>query len=72
LFSYRDPNDALQVMTRVRFMEVCHMVWGEQGVPHISAHSFRVGGATNYLRSGVPASTVKVMGRWNSDVLQYW
>ncbi|KAF9018067.1 hypothetical protein BDP27DRAFT_1440309 [Rhodocollybia butyracea] len=73
LFSYRDSRGSLQVLTRIRLMEVCHTVWEKHGSIPTTAYSFRIGGATHYLLAGVPPSTVKTLGRWNSDVfLKYW
>jgi hypothetical protein len=36
-------------------------------IARITGHSFRAGGATDYLLAGVPAIWVKLQGRWKSD-----
>ena len=32
-----------------------------------AGHSFRIGAATAAAAAGVPAHTIKIMGRWSSD-----
>ena len=34
---------------------------------NLNTHSFRIGGATALAASGVPAATIRVVGRWSSD-----
>ena len=34
----------------------------------ISSHSLRIGGATAALAAGVPPETIRIMGRWDSEV----
>jgi hypothetical protein len=55
------------------FLEMCNNVWASAGIPRITGHSFRIGGTTALLCSGVHPEIVKKMGRWTSDAfLQYW
>jgi hypothetical protein len=43
------------------------------GFPILTGHSFRIGGTTHLLLSGVPPDVVKTTGRWSSDAfLRYW
>jgi hypothetical protein len=35
-------------------------------------HSLRIGGATAALAAGLPASVIRVMGRWDSDVFELY
>jgi len=61
------------VLDREEFMDMCNDVWGEKGLPYITGHSFRIGGTTALLCSGVAVDVVKKMGRWTSDAfLVYW
>ena len=49
------------------------LIISNKGYPHISGHSFRIGGTTFYLISGVPPNIVKKFGCWHSQVfLEYW
>ena len=36
------------------------------------AHSLRIGGATAALAAGVPPATIRLMGRWSSDVYELY
>jgi hypothetical protein len=55
------------------FMDMCNAVWSTAGIPRVTGHSFRIGGTTALLCSGVQPEIVKKMGRWTSDAfLQYW
>ena len=37
---------------------------------HFAGHSFRIGGATDLARNGVPDHLIKTIGRWKSDCYQ--
>lgn len=55
------------------FIDMCNSVWSIAGIPRTTGHSFRIGGTTALLCSGVNPEIVKKMGRWTSDAfLQYW
>jgi hypothetical protein len=55
------------------FMEMCNVIWSKEGLPRITGHSFRIGGTTALLCSGVNPDVVKKLGRWSSDAfLTYW
>jgi hypothetical protein len=71
-FRSRSKGIAL-TMDKDLFMKLCNEVWSSNGLPHISGHSFRIGGTTSLLRAGVSPYIVKKMGRWSSDAyLRYW
>jgi hypothetical protein len=71
-FRSRSKGTAL-VMHKDLFMELCNEIWSSNDLPHISGHSFRIGGTTSLLRAGVSPYIVKKMGRWSSDAyLRYW
>jgi hypothetical protein len=62
-----------KVLGKEEFLEMCNSVWTNAGIPRITGHSFRIGGTTALLCSGVHPEIVKKMGRWTSDAfLQYW
>jgi hypothetical protein len=55
------------------FMAMCNHIWSKEGLPRITGHSFRIGGTTALLCSGVNPDIVKKLGRWSSDAfLIYW
>jgi hypothetical protein len=61
------------ILDKKSFMLMCNNVWASYGWPTISGHSFRIGGTTSLLVSGIDPSVVKKMGRWSSDAyLRYW
>jgi hypothetical protein len=61
------------ILDKKTFMSMCNLVWSSYGWPPISGHSFRIGGTTSLLVSGVDPTVVKKMGRWSSDAyLRYW
>jgi hypothetical protein len=62
-----------KLLDKEEFLEMCNSVWADAGIPRITGHSFRIGGTTALLCSGVHPEIVKKMGRWTSDAfLQYW
>jgi integrase len=72
LFEYRQSSK-IMVMDKETLMAMANRVWSSYGWPHITGHSFRIGGTTSYLRTGVSPLVVKKMGRWSSDAfLLYW
>lgn len=71
-FKSRSKGSAL-IMDKALFLAMCNLVWSKEGWPRITGHSFRIGGTTSLLRSGVDPKIVKKMGRWSSDTfLRYW
>ena len=72
LFTYSSPSGPT-VLTKGLFLARCNDVWSAFGYPKTTGHSFRIGGTTELLLSGVPPDVVKKMGRWASDsFLRYW
>jgi hypothetical protein len=72
LCEYRIDN-SIHVLDKKTFMNMCNSVWSTYGWPTITGHSFRIGGTTALLVSGVDPSVVKKMGRWSSEAyLRYW
>lgn len=62
-----------QILTKETFMAMCNSVWSKNGLARYTGHSFRIGGTTMLLRSGIAPDIVKKMGRWKSDAFQlYW
>jgi hypothetical protein len=73
LCAYRDGRGQTRNMDKVLFMELCNGVWEKAGIGRITGHSFRIGGTTSFLRTGVDPKVVKQIGRWKSDAfLTYW
>ncbi len=83
LVSSRLPDSALlceytedgkvRTLDKEDFMAICNNVWSLHGFQRITGHSFRIGGTTSLLLSGVDAEIVKGMGRWSSDAFKlYW
>jgi hypothetical protein len=63
----------VQVMDKELFMAMCNEIWSQHGFQRITGHSFRIGGTTSLLLSGVDVEIVKGMGRWSSDAFKlYW
>ncbi|KAJ8518023.1 hypothetical protein ONZ45_g4856 [Pleurotus djamor] len=74
LFSYRSPSGSWCAMSKTAFLERCTSVWSSHGLTSdVKGHSFRIGGATELLLSGVPPEVVASVGRWKSSAfLLYW
>lgn len=75
LFAFRAGMDPplWEPLTKTIFMERCNQAWTEGGLERLSGHSFRIGGATEYLMQGVAPAIVKRIGRWESDAFMvYW
>lgn len=72
LFSYRH-GAGWRYLTKQQLVRACNTVWSKAGHAHVPGHSFRIGGTTELLASGVNPLVVKKMGRWSSDAfLRYW
>jgi len=60
-------------LTKDHFMNTTNDVLRKRGRRLLSGHSWRIGGATQYLLAGVHPDFIKVVGRWRSDAfLVYW
>lgn len=63
----------LRCLTCKNFLAQCNSIWSDAALATSSGHSFRIGGTTEFLLSGVPPDVVKVLGRWSSNsFLRYW
>jgi hypothetical protein len=63
----------VRTLDKENFMAMCNGIWSLHGFQRITGHSFRIGGTTSLLLSGVDAEIVKGMGRWSSDAFKlYW
>jgi integrase len=72
LCEYREKGK-VEMMDKVQFMAMCNQIWCSHGFQRITGHSFRIGGTTSLLLSGVDVEIVKRMGRWSSDAFKlYW
>lgn len=72
LFSY-SLHGRSTPLSRAKFLDRCNVIWGAAGIPRSTGHSFRIGGTTELLLSGVPPDIVKALGRWSSDAFhRYW
>lgn len=75
LFAFRvglDPPK-WEPLSKSLFMDRCNRAWSAGGLERVSGHSFRIGGATEYLMQGVAPAIVQRIGRWESDAFMvYW
>lgn len=72
LCEYRDEGQ-VRILDKESFMSMCNSVWLSHSFAKYTGHSFRIGGTTMLLRSGITPEVVKKMGRWKSDAFQlYW
>ncbi|KAF9224483.1 hypothetical protein BS17DRAFT_641968, partial [Gyrodon lividus] len=72
LFSYLSTR-GWRCLTKKILLACCNSIWLAAGIPAITGHSFRIGGTTELLLTGVPPDIVKALGRWSSDAfLRYW
>jgi hypothetical protein len=63
----------IKVLDKEHFISMCNDIWSLHGFQRITGHSFRIGGTTSLLLSGIDAQIVKGMGRWSSDAFKlYW
>ncbi|KAI0313352.1 hypothetical protein OF83DRAFT_1024155, partial [Amylostereum chailletii] len=56
------------------FMKICNEIWQDAKLDCIkTGHSFRIGGATEWLLRGLEPNMVAQLGHWESDsFLVYW
>lgn len=72
IFSYR-IRGTLVVLSKPKFLARVSSCFTSTNFPHITGHSFRIGGTTELLLRRVDPKVVQVMGRWSSDAfLRYW
>ena len=58
-----------QPLTRERFVAKVREALSTSGIDHnkYAGHSFRIGAATTAAQCGIPDSTIKLLGRWESS-----
>ncbi|GLB43817.1 putative DNA breaking-rejoining enzyme, partial [Lyophyllum shimeji] len=66
-FESGDTASGWPPLTHKWFLERCNTVWSAAGLTHVSGHSFRIGGVTEFLLRGTPPDIVRVLGRWQSQ-----
>lgn len=72
LFSV-EVDGSYYYLTKSIFMDRCNAIWSSDGLPVASGHSFRIGGTSHLLLSGVQPDIIKKAGRWSSDAFfRYW
>ena len=72
LLAHSTPSGPRMLM-KATFLARCNQIWTTSGYPGMTGHSFRIGGTTELLTSGIPPDVVKSIGRWSSDsFLRYW
>ena len=61
-------------LTRGYFVSTVRAGLSSGGIDHskYSGHSFRIGAATTAARRGIPDSTIKILGRWESSAYQLY
>lgn len=74
LFAFRSETPkGWTALDRNKFMSRCNAIWESKGLQTVLGHSFRIGGATHLLLSGVDPWVVMKQGRWSSKAfLRYW
>jgi len=72
--SYWDPSKNKRLtLTKDKFLGRCNDIWKRNDIKRFTGHSFRIGGTTYFLISGVNPDAVKCFGRWLSNsFLDYW
>jgi hypothetical protein len=72
-FAFLTADGGWAPMTRDWFLKRCEDIWETAGMPRLTGHAFRIGGATELLLRGVDPMVVQMQGRWRSDAfLEYW
>jgi hypothetical protein len=68
LFSWSDNSGSVRPMAKTKFMERFNAILLSKKAQQVFGHSFRIGGASHYLASGVNPEIVRLDGRWRSPV----
>jgi hypothetical protein len=73
-FAYQTSPNTYSWLERESFMNHCNEIWEKFGLPDVSGHCFRIGGATHLLLLGHPPELVQAQGRWKSAsaFMGYW
>jgi hypothetical protein len=71
LFGYEGIHGRVN-LTKRRVNKVLAAAWRSLGKPHLTGHSFRVGGATLRNARGIPIVEIKSLGCWTTDCYQLY
>ena len=72
LFAYKTSKGFVP-MTKNAFLSRCYQIWRIHNMLLPLGHSFRIGGATEWLLAGLAPEVVAKIGRWKSlAFLLYW
>ncbi|POV94009.1 hypothetical protein PSHT_16489 [Puccinia striiformis] len=66
LFGWDGPHGRIN-LTKRRVNTILTAVWHNLNRPHLTGHSFRVGGATLRNAVGIDINEIKALGRWTTD-----
>jgi hypothetical protein len=66
LFAFRAPDGTWALLTKTWFMKCCMQIWDAASILCAFGHSFRIGGSTELLLTGVPPDIVAALGGWTS------
>ncbi|TFK47641.1 hypothetical protein OE88DRAFT_1636328 [Heliocybe sulcata] len=73
LFSFEVAGGSWAPLVKDWFLTRCRSVWSQAGLQDVFGHSFRIGGTTELLLSGVAPEVVAAQGRWKSlTFMLYW
>ncbi|KAG2136340.1 uncharacterized protein EDB93DRAFT_1242404 [Suillus bovinus] len=72
-FAFETDQGSWAPMIWTWFVNRCNEIWKIAGLPGLSGHCFRIGGATELLLRETPPDVVAMQGRWKSRAfLEYW
>ncbi|KAG2096757.1 DNA breaking-rejoining enzyme [Suillus discolor] len=72
-FAFKTDHGSWAPMICPWFLNRCNEIWKSAGLPELTGHCFRTGGATELLLRGTPPDVVTMQGRWKSRAfLKYW
>ncbi|KAF7311332.1 hypothetical protein MKEN_01034900 [Mycena kentingensis (nom. inval.)] len=72
-YAFSSGDGKWSPLIKEHFMRRCNEIWKADGLLMVAGHSFRIGGSTELLMSGVPCEVVATTGGWSSlAFLLYW
>ncbi|KIY73464.1 DNA breaking-rejoining enzyme [Cylindrobasidium torrendii FP15055 ss-10] len=73
LFAYRDSNNTSKALTKPSFLSQTSAIYKASDLSHVHGHSYRIGGSSHLLFTGVSPEVVMKIGGWSSlCFLIYW
>lgn len=72
LFSWRDSKGKIRPMVRGAALNRINSILSAWGWGTTMGHSFRIGGASWYLATGVSPEMVRLQGRWRSTAFEVY